>query len=798
MKRGPFLYFLFILIAMFITNITFADPPDRVARISFMDNVVSFLPAGANRWVKAKLNRPLIVGDSLWIDLDSKVELQLGLSALRQGPQTYMKILNLNSTVGQFKLTQGTLILSIRYIKPQQFYEIDTPNLAFVIRQPGYYRIDVTKQATTVTVRKGSAIVYGRKNAYKMTLGRICKFWGTNLGRFQCAAIGPTDSFDKWSLARDQRLIEVKTYVSTSMIGYEDLTYYGKWIVTKKYGRAWVPNRISSDWVPYRVGQWTWVRSWGWTWVDDQPWGFAPFHYGRWAFAERRWIWVPGPANIEPIYAPALVAFVGGRNYPLNLAAGRRGIAWFPLGPGDVYIPPYPVSQAYFTQLNLGNTYINQNYLTTIYNNPNTVINYQNININNGITAVPVQAFVSSRPVSQALVDVPAAQIMQAPKTPIAAIAPESESLLGSADAKTAQPASAIENQPAVAITPPPAPPAPFTQEQKLLNKDPGKPLATEDLQNLQPAKEATPQIDNSEINVIKPEEKPKLINEDNMKSEDGDIKDDKTDVQQKDNIVQPAEVTDKPAQQPEEVPTPTDVKPTEQPDTVTQPEVITAPDSQQPGDIKSQDSIQEQESQPVVTEPTEQAPAQTEEAGSTGGDVVDPNIERNNTAPSTEETIQPEEIHQPQEVIQPGVSQDNANPAEESIQPEQVTQPQVNQMDTTAPVETTTTPEATQPGFVEPQGVINQPGSVQTNPAAPGEMTIQPDMPIENQPTEITTPTNSMPGEPQQIQQQEVIQPAQPVDNLQMPVTTPPETTIQPGTIMEPGVPQPQQAPPP
>ena len=33
----------------------------------------------------------------------------------------------------------------------------------------------------------------------------------------------------------------------------------------------------------------------GWTWDSDYPWGWAPFHYGRWDFdKDEGWFWIPG------------------------------------------------------------------------------------------------------------------------------------------------------------------------------------------------------------------------------------------------------------------------------------------------------------------------------------------------------------------------------------------------------------------------------------------------------------------------------------------------------------------------
>jgi hypothetical protein len=84
---------------------------------------------------------------------------------------------------------------------------------------------------------------------------------------------------------------------------------------------------------PYHYGHWSYIAPWGYTWVDDQPWGFAPFHYGPWASIGGAWGWIPSPPRpaigeyVLPIYAPALVAWVG----------VGAGVAWFALGPREVF-----------------------------------------------------------------------------------------------------------------------------------------------------------------------------------------------------------------------------------------------------------------------------------------------------------------------------------------------------------------------------------------------------------------------------------------------------------------------------
>ena len=62
-----------------------ADPPSRVARISFLDGSVSMQPGGAGDWGAASLNRPVTIGDKLWTDQNSRLELQAGEASIHFG-----------------------------------------------------------------------------------------------------------------------------------------------------------------------------------------------------------------------------------------------------------------------------------------------------------------------------------------------------------------------------------------------------------------------------------------------------------------------------------------------------------------------------------------------------------------------------------------------------------------------------------------------------------------------------------------------------------------------------------------
>jgi hypothetical protein len=449
------------------------DPPSRVARLNYMQGSVSLQPGGENEWIAAVPNRPLVTGDNLWADEDSRAEVHIGSTALRLGPKTGITLLEVGDRAAQIRLAQGSLIVRVRRVDDEDSYEIDTPNVAFVVMQPGDYRIDVDADGnrTDVTVWRGRGQVTGGGNSYTVVANQRATFAGADQLQYDAGQIPAEDGFDSWASDRDQveEGADSANYVSRDMTGYEDLDEYGSWSYVAGYGTCWTPTGLAVGWAPYRFGHWSWVGPWGWTWVEDEPWGFAPFHYGRWAFAGNGWVWVPGPSMVRPVYAPALVGFVGG-------APGFRfstgvGVGWFPLAPGEVFLPGYRVSRAYVNSVNVTNTSVTVTRVTNFYNtavinhNVNN-ITYANRNVNGGVTVVSHDTFVNARPVARNVVSVPAKELASAPVEHTLAVEPARSSVLGSGKPAVNRPPAAVMSRPVVALRTPAPMPHSFDQRQ--------------------------------------------------------------------------------------------------------------------------------------------------------------------------------------------------------------------------------------------------------------------------------------------------------------------------------------------
>jgi hypothetical protein len=482
------------------------DPPTRVARLNMMQGAVSMQPAGADEWVPGIMNRPFTTGDFLFADTGSRAELHLDTAVIRMNEQTSFGFLNLGDQVAQLQLSEGELQVHVRRLGGDDVFEVDTPNAAITLLREGDYSftVDPNSGTTVLVIRHGQAEVTGGGQAFTVQPNQSVQLSGTDQLGYDVENAPGLDDFENYCLQRDQREAHLQStrYVPADMIGYEDLDDNGSWRNTPEYGAVWYPRNVPADWAPYHNGHWAWVDPWGWTWVDDMPWGFAPFHYGRWAYVGGAWGWTPGPSAVvvvgrpvvRPVYAPALVAFIGG----VSIAVGGGGprMGWVPLGPGELYSPAYHVSPNYYNHVNVANTVVNKNvniknvYNTTYVNktvvNNTTIINnnqsYANMRAPNAVMTMPQTAFASGQTANKvgAPVSAQAAGKIQMSSAAVLApaVAPTRQALTAGYSAgqkPVPHPPAQLMSRPVVAKVAPPPAPVSFASQQQVLQKNAGQ-----------------------------------------------------------------------------------------------------------------------------------------------------------------------------------------------------------------------------------------------------------------------------------------------------------------------------------
>lgn len=457
------------------------DPPAQAIRISYLQDGVSFRAAGSETWSRAELNRPMVTGDALWADVAARAELHVASVALRMDARTSLEILRFDDRTVQAKVTEGVVVVRVRRLEPDDVIEIDTPNAAVTLLEPGEYRLDVSPgmDTTFVTVRTGSAEVSGSHIDFMLHPGQRANVAGPDAVEYGIAAEMERDAFDEFCRMRDARedRTESAQHAPGAMNGLYDLDDAGSWREDSELGALWTPRGLPAGWSPYRFGHWAWIEPWGWTWIDQAPWGFAPLHYGRWVFQNGAWSWSPGPREARPVYAPALVVFAagGGAGFRYLFWIGGAGVAWLPLGPGERYGPPCRCTVPYLADINAGADA-----------EPGR---YANIGIAGALVAVPYEVFVRGQFVADEAVSISAQSAGRAridgsvpPVTPI------EQSLAPQRDRFVLPPPERTKTTTVLARIEPALRSVPFRLRQPLLKLHPGRPLDAAELKNLRPA----------------------------------------------------------------------------------------------------------------------------------------------------------------------------------------------------------------------------------------------------------------------------------------------------------------------
>jgi hypothetical protein len=415
---------LAVLLVLVGTLSALADPPGRVGRLSYMEGTVSFHSGDQDQWSAAVLNYPVTSGTAFWTEPEARAEIQIGGAEVRLEQSTELDIVRLDDDGTQLHVSQGVVNVHLRSAPPAGIHVV-TPHSEADLLAAGSYRIDAgiaradgQPEQVQIVVLEGEARINEPRASLDIRPGESAVIGGDPESLTLVEA--RTTAFDDWSLMRERRetVSESAQYVSSDVTGYEDLDRNGHWRTNPSHDAVWYPAAVPVGWAPYRYGHWAFVQPWGWTWVDDASWGFAPFHYGRWVNDDGGWGWHPGESVAQPVYAPALVAFIGGASFGVALSVGSApAVGWVPLAPSEIFHPYYPASVNYVKNVNINN--VSRTEINNVNVN-NTTVN--NITVNNfanqqAATVVPAAAFTRAAPVQQATLALPKEQLAQLPVT---------------------------------------------------------------------------------------------------------------------------------------------------------------------------------------------------------------------------------------------------------------------------------------------------------------------------------------------------------------------------------------------
>ncbi len=298
---------------------------------------------------RAGVNAPVFPGDSVRTDRDQRLEIQLaGGTIVRVDRDAAVVFQSLPNPSAKYQdnavlaLNDGVLRVSSRLADKEEF-RIDTHDASIYLLGEGEFRIDADgRNGTRVASLRGVAEVVGNDASVLVRGGmRTVTRLGSAPDQPTAYSAFASDGFDRWCDARDDAYRAHDRYASNEgdrrdtvpdevQPYYSELSRNGTWTTVADYGTVWSPSGVSDDWRPYADGYWAYGPG-GYFWVSNEPWGWAPYHYGNWQFVARRgWCWVPGR-----VFAGAWVSWSWGSLY----------VGWAPLDywgrPGWVGGPYY-------------------------------------------------------------------------------------------------------------------------------------------------------------------------------------------------------------------------------------------------------------------------------------------------------------------------------------------------------------------------------------------------------------------------------------------------------------------------
>jgi hypothetical protein len=346
-------------------------------RISFLEGDVQMRTTEADDWVPAAINTPLDEGDELWVPEGGRMEFQLNTgTAVRLDQNSALQILTLESKSSQFYLTEGHVYVD--HNAPRgHVLQFDTPVSSLRAYDRSVFRVDVPDQYTDVSVFRGSVDAEGSDGRTRVSAGRTLTL---GEGReAELSPVGRADGWQNWNTERDRRFAlrgDSYRYLPEELRVYSsDLDDNGRWVQVPEYGYVWIPRSVSTDWTPYRTGRWMW-RGGDYVWIGSEPWGWTPYHYGRWAHAPRiGWFWVP-PQRRQVYWGPGYVGWVRTRDH----------VAWVPLAPREVY---YGYGNYGPNSVDIRKRNVREINITNI--------TYKNVQVNNSVTIINNNSFVTGR-----------------------------------------------------------------------------------------------------------------------------------------------------------------------------------------------------------------------------------------------------------------------------------------------------------------------------------------------------------------------------------------------------------------
>ena len=367
------------------------------ARVQMVDGDVLFRTPDTKEWLPASVNTPLDEGDAIWAPAGSRAELQLGDgTVVRLTGGSQLDIIAIEEDFTHLHLASGGIYLQAARNAAKNSLQIDADDTTIIPDARTRLRIDMLPNSQEdVAIFKGSAYVEGNGNRTKVRTGEHIAL---EEGHSELLPLNSPDDWERWNSERDRiqsHTFTAETNMPDELQAYSgELNSQGRWVQTPEYGMVWHPTVIlSDDWAPYRSGRWIWKGN-DYVWISYENWGWATYHYGRWAVVGGfGWCWVP-PARGDIFWGPGYVGWYHNGSH----------VGWTPLAPGETF---YGHRNYGRHSINISNSSINT-----------AAVEYKNRMVRGGLSILLQNDFLKGRVIFQKPSNAAAVSVSVSPGSP--------------------------------------------------------------------------------------------------------------------------------------------------------------------------------------------------------------------------------------------------------------------------------------------------------------------------------------------------------------------------------------------
>jgi FecR protein len=300
----------------------------RIVRLSLVQGDVQISRSSSSDWENAIPNMPVQQGFTIGTNNGrAEIECESGAAVwIAENSEVQFTELALSDggRITRLTLAQGAASFEVK-LHSGDVFEVAANNLHVTVPEHSNFRVDASREGASVRVSQGTASVNDGSNTELIPRGQT---YASRSGESAEPALAPSaraDSWDSWVNERSGIMAsganETAQYTSAPVsYGMSDLAGYGNWFNCAGFGYGWQPWGMGANWAPFYDGYFDFYNGLGWTWISFEPWGWAPYHFGNWAYASGcgGWMWYPGGFGF---WNSAPLIFIG---------TGKGGFGWRP------------------------------------------------------------------------------------------------------------------------------------------------------------------------------------------------------------------------------------------------------------------------------------------------------------------------------------------------------------------------------------------------------------------------------------------------------------------------------------